>query len=294
MLRIAPVTLLMTSLLSGLSSLAAHGQTVRGHVVEVGTGTPIGFVDIIILSGPAPVAVVETDSLGHFELELPGPGSYVLIARRTGYTDLPPAPFSAAAGRMLDIVVRMSQDAIVLDPLEVLARAQPRHSVARAVQRIQENRRFGIGVHMTRDEIEKTTRTEVSDLIQSMTPTVQRIRQLPRMVANGRGGYSPEGVGDAVEMLAVMRRGELCPLRVFLDGVDVTAGGIDGIIAPHDMAAVEVYPGAFSRDGYVDPAGCGIALIWSAIQPPNSSGYRRTLLGSSVLLGLVAIVLLAL
>jgi hypothetical protein len=283
--------LLLSLLLTIVAVLPASAQVVRGRVVLADDATPIGEVAVTIFQAGTPIFAVESDSLGIFEIELPAAAEYTLIATRQGFASIGPATFDAPAGRTLDMVLQMTRDVVVLNPLNVRVRANPRNSLDAALQRSTDNRHFGVGFHMNRKEIDAAKRSSLPELIASMTPNVQLVQQRPPMKPSGEGrgfNYSPVPGTLPEEYLAITRSGSLCALALFVDGIRVTGSTFDGLPAPGNVDTVEVYPGPHQTGGYLDPNGCGIALVWTRRDTPTPA-YRRTVLGSAVLAGMAAL-----
>jgi hypothetical protein len=278
---------LLTLVVMLASALPASAQAVRGRVVEADTNTPVGSVTLTVFGSGTLLQAVEADSLGSFEFALPAAGEYTLIAVGDGYKMIGPVPFSAPAGRALSMTVRMARDVVILDPLEVTVRAFARNSLDAARQRSTDNRHFGVGFHMNREEIVASKRPSTIQLIESMTPIIRFVSRRPEMAASGRG-YSPVPGQLPEDFLAVMRQGSLCPLALYVDGIHILGATPDALPAPDLIDTVEIYPGTHPRSGYVDRNNCGLALIWTRADA-QPSRYRRTLLGSLVLGGMAAL-----
>ncbi|SET77390.1 outer membrane beta-barrel family protein [Hymenobacter actinosclerus] len=71
------------------STLGVRAQTgtVRGRLLETGTGQPVSFANVVLLRGPDSVFVAGTqaDAMGAFAVEKMGLGQYVLRATALGY-----------------------------------------------------------------------------------------------------------------------------------------------------------------------------------------------------------------
>jgi hypothetical protein len=234
------------------------GQLLRGRVIHAGTGAGIPDVAVLLLSDTTLVRAVITDSLGAFEIELPRTGRYRISASRAGYRAVGPAPFTAPAGRVLDVVVRMADDIVVLDPLDVRARPMALTTVDRARERIERNRSRGIGTHITRAEIEAGSRNTLTDLLAG-----QRAQQW-------RG----------------------CRPALYIDGALIAdyTPDLDVLITPDDIEAVEMYSGPVPRAGFQDRAGCGLLLVWS--RRDTRPRQRLTWIGSGVIVGFLTIIYL--
>lgn len=86
---------------AGFLALAApaRGQTVRGQLVEAGTGKPIeGAFVVLLTQDSSQVAGVLTDSAGGFLLRAPGAGAYLLRADMIGHRSVFSGPIHLVAG----------------------------------------------------------------------------------------------------------------------------------------------------------------------------------------------------
>jgi hypothetical protein len=95
--------LLPLGLVALLDPCTAAAQTVRGDVVEQGSGRPIGGALVVLLDGEArQVAGSLTDPQGRFVIQAPGAGDYRLRAERIGHGNALSATFHAAAGAEIE------------------------------------------------------------------------------------------------------------------------------------------------------------------------------------------------
>lgn len=102
-----------------LGPAAAHGQVVRGELVEGDSGRPLEGA-MIVLQGPhGDVASVLSDALGGFLVRAPEPGAYTLRADRIGHTSTIRGPFILTPGDTLDVRMVAAVSPIVLEGLEV-------------------------------------------------------------------------------------------------------------------------------------------------------------------------------
>lgn len=232
---------------------AAAGQApmlVTGHAIELETELALPGVEVELLDlSERRIASAVTDSTGWFRLESTQPGFYHVRASFIGYrTVITPVP-AMAAGDTIEVLLRLSVDAVALDPLEVVARAVPRHpGLARFHERAE--RRMG-GRFVLREDIETGPQRAVSDVL-----TMMGLRSVGNPL--GRGA------------LFMNRSG--CAPTVFLDGVKIAhsrspAEAFDAVnlLPPSSVEGIEVYPGAASVPAEFagSDAGCGVVAIWS-------------------------------
>jgi hypothetical protein len=115
------------------------------------------------------------------------------------------------------------------------------------MERFEQRRATAHGTFITRAEIEEKNPLRISDLFYMVPNTI--------LAPDGRGGM----------MLQSMRGGGLfdqpCTVPVFVDGVR-TAGGIDAMLSPELVEAVEVYTGLADTPPQFGPSRCGAVAIW--------------------------------
>jgi carboxypeptidase family protein/TonB-dependent receptor-like protein len=231
------------------ASLPAAAQTVHGRVLERGTDHPVAAARVELRAGNAVRGQARTDTAGAFDFDVPGAGTYRVSAERVGY-----APMMSAEVRIdwldsLDVVFRMSAEAVALEPVQVSVGARhPPAWLAGFYERLRGN---GPGRFITRDRIAAGNPAFTSDIL-------RRVAGLS--VRPTRRGY------------AVRMRGGCEPL-VYVDGVQVTMYGptmtIDDLVQPGDLEGVEIYdastlPPEFVRDNRGSM--CGAIMFWTKLE----------------------------
>jgi len=121
-----PFFLAVSVLVSTAAPAAA--QSLRGSVVEEGTGAPIAGVTVALLdSAGARVFSAVSDAAGRFYMPAAG-GTYRLEATHIAYATVRLDTVRIAAQERLELTIRMAAEAIPLSPVEVTARRiDPRH-----------------------------------------------------------------------------------------------------------------------------------------------------------------------
>jgi len=108
-----------------LSAIPVHAQVVQGTVVDEATEEPVVAVDVSVLANDDGVLRQATsDGNGRFILGARDPGEYRLRAERLGYETVTTEPLSLQRDSVVEVVIRLSSDAIALDPLEVVGRGE--------------------------------------------------------------------------------------------------------------------------------------------------------------------------
>ncbi|MEX0892024.1 MAG: carboxypeptidase-like regulatory domain-containing protein [Gemmatimonadota bacterium] len=105
-----------------MPATAAHAQSVRGRVVEATSGGPIIGVQLRLLDEDGAVAEALSDSAGRFYMAAEGAGLYRLEATHIGFAPVETDTLRLAFREALEVVIRMSTEAIALDPLLIQAR----------------------------------------------------------------------------------------------------------------------------------------------------------------------------
>ncbi|HEX6939451.1 MAG TPA: carboxypeptidase-like regulatory domain-containing protein [Longimicrobiales bacterium] len=222
------ITLLAAAALC-LAAAPAAAQVVRGTVVEATTGTPIGQAEVVLVDdGGKERRRVITDTHGLFLLEAPEAGRYTLAVRRIGFVAVQTPVVDVSESEAVAVEIRMSAEAIPLEPLVVVQRRW--YGIARLdefYRRADWNSKLGRGRIYYRDDIEHYA----------------SLRHLFAMVPQGRS----------------------CPMQILVDGLPISEmEELDAFAHPDDVEGVEIYRGpAQVPPEYAHLATCGIALVWT-------------------------------
>jgi hypothetical protein len=197
-----------------------------------------------------------TDGSGGFHFEIDRGRNVRLLAERVGYRRTTTPPFDLGGYLALRVEVRMDVDAVLLAPLEVIARSRTTPSPTLAG--FEARRTSGVGWYLSREEIQRRGSIQrVSDLLLA-APGLQVSR---RVVFMGRAAS--------------------CPAQLYVDGFHInrslrsTVGRrsvstsemfpIDDLVTPDAVEGIEVYNG-LSRvpPEFLTPeAACGVVAIWT-------------------------------
>ncbi|HEX5724891.1 MAG TPA: carboxypeptidase regulatory-like domain-containing protein [Longimicrobiaceae bacterium] len=234
--------------LLSLGAAPAASQVIDGRLLERGTNKPIDGATVVLIAHNAEAGRAVTDGRGRFVLAIGAAGNYRLSATRTGYLSTLSPDLMVGVRDSLDVVLRMSTDEVMLNPLEV--RASSRRLTPAMAAFYERAERRTSGRFVLRSEIDRMRVQRTSDLLRRMpgiriTPHPRR----PGLVVRGRGNCIP---------------------RLFVDGQEVTLLGesVDDVVRPGDLEGIEVYSGAgypleFGRG---DRGTCGAILIWTRMQ----------------------------
>jgi hypothetical protein len=220
-------------------------QVVHGKLVDAGTGAGVASARVRLLARGAAADSALTDSAGAFTLRAEGGGAFRLAAARVGYAESVSREIEMEDDDSLEVVFRISPDAVVLDPLEVVAAGKYRGPQIEAFYRRAERHAFGTFV--TRAEIEKTPTYRTTDLL-------RRVAGL-RVFPSRRPGVS-----------SVRGRCGCLPV-VIVDGMELQGAAtlLDEWVKAYDVEGIEVYTGPAQAPPEFGGRenGCAMILIWT-------------------------------
>ncbi len=234
----------MLLLLLPVQATAQQRGAVTGSVTDTG-GAPMEQARITAV-GTSQVAVTGAD--GRFQFTDLTPGLQVLDVTMVGYRQVL-LPVKIAAGETLHVRVQLEIAPVPLTEVEVTGEPVV------APPEFYERRALGGGFFLTREEIERLRPSVFTDVLRR----VPGVRLQP---VRGPSGNSYQAVTGRMSGLRT------CPMLYYVDGIPfpVTGDiGINSLIQPKDIAALEVYSGTSrvplqfsSSTSY-----CGVVVIWT-------------------------------
>jgi hypothetical protein len=226
----------------GLSGL--EGQTIRGWVLIAGDTVGVDGVTVALSTqGQEPLLQVQSDEYGFFQLPVPQPGTYTLALSRIGFRSFE-GQVSVGENEMVEVELRMSEEAIPLDPLVVTARRQiQRFTLDEFYDRMERNKRRGVGNFITREEVEASS-TANTTLLLATTPVLYL-----------------EPVGDHTGWSVRMRQaGTYCTPDYYMDGLLTSWERLPPM---EDVEGVEIYQTDRMETVEGDyPSECGAVYVW--------------------------------
>jgi len=105
-------------------------QGVQGTLLDQSTGDPVRSAQVTLrgrAEASSSALAAETDDRGFFRLRTAEPGTYFLSVRALGYADLTEREVVVTEGRITVLEIRMTPEALELDP--VVVTAEPRNFV---------------------------------------------------------------------------------------------------------------------------------------------------------------------
>lgn len=263
----------------------AESQVLRGRLLDLSTDEPIeGGVVTLMDSVGVRLRSFVTDADGWYELHAPGPGLYLVEARRIGYRAWVDGPVELSADEVWDSIFHLQVIPVLLDPVEVVAQTAVREAYLQRMG-FYERQRVDYGHFITRAEIERRAPDRMTDLLL----TVPGARSAPSTSGLNRSSISFGG--------SIQQRGGPCHPRVYVDGLVVIRGdarphgldvhgqpelaseagpsdptmrqeiALDDVVMPEDVQAVEVYrrgsevPVRFG--GMSTNTQCGVIVVWT-------------------------------
>jgi hypothetical protein len=257
----------LTALLTVAATVPATAQDrvrISGTVRDEGTSAPISAVDLVARTptGRFLLSTV-TDEAGRFDFQVRYTPGVQLFASRIGYADNTTPVLHFDGDTFFELELRLSPDAVLLAPLEVVTRRTAERS--RVLTGYHARLETGLGYYITREEIERARPSFVSDLL----------AQVPGVRLSSSGS----GTRRAVSMARSV--GHNCAVQVFVDGILITKqimtpGGvrtegvvIDDVVLPNSVEGIEVYRGLSTVPArFLTPeADCGVIAIWTRRGP---------------------------
>jgi hypothetical protein len=258
---------------------------VRGRLLDLDTDEPIeGGILTLMDSVGVRLETFVTDADGRYRIVAPGPGVYLVEARRVGYQAWVDGPIALASGDVWESAFHLQAVPVLMDPVEVVAPAEFREAYLQRVG-FYERQRSDYGHFFTRDDIDRRAPERMTDLLLG--------------VPGARAPSSTSGFARSSITFggSIQQRGP-CHPRVYVDGLIVIRGdarafgldvqgfpersgevagrqdptmrpeiALDDVVLPEDVQAVEVYrrgtevPARFG--GMSTETQCGAIVVWT-------------------------------
>jgi hypothetical protein len=260
-MRALPFTLTLVATVALTLPLAAQGRVrIEGWVVDERSGDPVPAADIAIRAiNDRFLASAVTDEDGRFEVMVDRQDGVTIYAGRIGYVDNRTPVLRFEDHNFFEVEIRLDPSAVLLAPLEVLARRKnPRSSV---FTNFDNRVRTGNGYYITRADIERRAPNLITDIL----ATVPGVR------------LESSGAGTRRHIRMARSASRECPVQIFVDGLLVTrritpafgaptAGfAVDDVVSPRSVEGIEVYRGLSTvPPEFLTPdAECGVVAIWT-------------------------------
>ena len=241
-----PVRLILIAagLLGASRSGLAAQAVIKGRVRAAQTQVPLAHAEVLIEN--LGLSTYTNDS-GYFRLSGIPLGKHEFRARRIGFISAI-APLRVEAPDSL--ILELSLEAWVpeLEPLFVSAPA-PRSA---RIEEFEQRRKTGLGRYLTPADLRDNEHRTLADLIREKGVEVRN------------QGFQAFAMGVGTPNL--QNPGSRCVMKVFLDGLDLSALGNDLNQYPvSSLGAVEIYRRPVEAPIQYTPTGtmCGLILVWS-------------------------------
>jgi hypothetical protein len=269
-----PPHIVATALLLSFAPSPAWAQFIRGRVVEDGSGTPVGTVDVAVVGEDETiVAQYVTDENGRFVARVDEAGSYRLRVTRLGYRSSTSNEFELEEDQAVLAELRLQLSPVMLDGLEAIVEGQ---SIALAQVGFYQRERMGFAQMKTPEDLIERPPLDFSDLFQGMNGVVFDSGSGDVYSSRTNVRTRPCRPSISINGLVVQmghRTGSSFQVRP-IDGLEaVVSGGRDmelqsgwkDHISVLDVAAIEVFPGAGGLPAFVSGSvsPCGAVLIWT-------------------------------
>lgn len=201
---------------------------------------------------------VSNDS-GEFRLDRAPSGRVKVMVRRIGFRpDSKRVALRPGDARQVQFVL----DGLLeeLEAVLITARAQ----TSGRMQEFWARRMVGLGVFVTREEIERSRPARTVDLFRSIMGV--------RVVSGNSGFTRLVSARQSISSLRGIPAASACAMQFYVDGVFMTPGSFSvDEVPPETLEAIEVYRGPSetpARFRQRDTA-CGLVVIWTREPPPR-------------------------
>lgn len=247
-LRLATLALALASVLAAPGAATAQVR-LFGHVIDNQTSEPIVGAQVILVDNRGRwVEAHTTTAAGEFDFTVKRDGAYRLRGSRLGYRDNTTPRLFLGEHSAIRVELRLDVDAILLAPLEIVARSPARSSPV--LENYNARLKSGLGTFVTREQIERARVGRVTDVLATVS------------------GIRLESAGGAGNRRVIYMR-QACPAQVFIDGFLLNRPGasiaVDDVVSPGSVEGIEIYGGFGTVPAeFLNPnARCGVVAIWT-------------------------------
>jgi hypothetical protein len=246
--------------LSTLGLAPASGQTVRGVILDEGANQRINGAVVSVLPAATDTVLFRRIAVdGLFEMLLPDSGRYRVQVQALGYRAVR-FPVELGLGSVVTLEVKLSHEAIALEPVRVVAeRAEPLY-----MKDVRRRQAQGFGRFLSREQIDEQLGVRLDDLLRSV-PGIRLAnynagaRLVPLVVSR-----VPNVAGD-------------CFATIYVNGsrvLELPTGPPDVLalekaddlfsLSSSQVEAIEVYRGAAEVPAEFGgaTARCGVVAVW--------------------------------
>ncbi len=240
-------------------------QSIHGRILVEGDTLGVDGADLALIdSTGASLLLTQSDSLGMFRIAVPEAGRYEIMATRLGFASVQ-VEVVVREREIVDVELRLAEEAIPLDPIVVVARREIRRgTLDEFYDRMDRNKQRGVGWFFTKEEIER-----------------RELIQLPIFLQSAPGVFLETSGGPPL----MRHQGDYCSPTIFIDGLETSYRELQLI----DMEGIEVYRGRFETPAGYFPSDCGMIFLWRSPDWGNPFSWGRVAIAGGLLAILVAL-----
>ncbi len=227
-----------------------RGSSMLSGMVRNAQGEPLGGAQVMVWGSGI---TMTTSDDGRFTISNLPAGTQTVETRYVGFAPSRMA-VDLASGRSVAVTITMSERADVLDEVMVYGMGR---ELANVLAGFDQRRKLGFGSFITRADVERQRPLRFTDLL----------RRTPGLRIVSTGGLDYDIVAAHGSMM-----GGACRPTIFINGVLLAnSEGIDMMVDPQEVAAVEIYNGVGEtppqfRGGMKGE--CGSIAIWTVPNLP--------------------------
>jgi len=250
-------------------------QILRGKVIDATTGAGIAAAAVRALGAGRDVGHARTAADGTFSFQLRAAGTVRIEAQRTGYRTTVTGELPVGDRETVDVEVKLSAEAIAIEPLRVTARVQPPRRRSLELSGFYERERRGIGKYLRREDFENRSNQNLAQVLSRVQGTAILYAGSNQYIYFPRNGVPSLGRQASASGRSPRKWGapsNSCLPRLFLDGVRVTydaQSDINAVVTPEQVEALEVFrgPAEIPVEYNDNNSQCGVILIWTRKEP---------------------------
>ncbi|HKP77264.1 MAG TPA: carboxypeptidase regulatory-like domain-containing protein [Longimicrobiaceae bacterium] len=257
----APVRLPVVALFLLSAATSARAQILRGRVIDNASGEGVATATVEALAAGRSAGRARTAVDGKFEVRLRAPGTFQLLAQRTGYSASTTSDVPVAVRETVYVEIRVAAAPMQLDPLRVTARVAPPRRRTLERTGFYDRERMGIGRFFRREDFERYQHLSTSRVLS----------RAPGVIVQGAGPREYVVFTRSSISGALVRSGAgYCMPLLYLDGVRISsASALNEVAGAANVEAVELYQSAAEIPvEYVGSgSACGVILVWTRHEP---------------------------
>ena len=270
MRTLRPLACLLPAL---LAAAPLGGQIIRGRVLDAASGDPVPQVSVTAFTADQHNGGrARTAADGTFALELRAAGTFRLRGERAGYQASTSQPVEVAVRETVTVELRVSPQALQVEPLTVTARVQPPRDPALQRNGFYDREAGGLGKFVRREDLDRHPENDLAHTLARVPGVVlDRDSRGHEIVSFSRG--------RTVGTISRSQTGQqnICFPAIYLDGVQMRYAPpndveLKDMIHPDQVEAIEVYRSTAEIPPQYNGSNsaCGVIVIWTRheIRPP--------------------------